>query len=233
MFRFDVATANLKNDLTENQLTSDSDKVCAIADVVGWQEIKTDMANEVIARIPGWNHVGINHRYQPISWKAKVWEFVNEGTFVISPGGDGTIGRDATWALLAHIATGQKVRFVNTHFTSGCEWDKAWSQLDDQAKENRRAWNECWDNLNVQIDAWREGGGWPIVGVGDYNRKVGEIPKFDVTQKFATPSGIDHIFGIPGGRFTPVKEVTDLNGDVSNNRFHTDHGPRIWRLEFA
>lgn len=238
-FIFDVATANIKNSLSQSDVQSDVDKVVAIADIIGFQEIRNAVTHRsVVDAIPGWSKHAVNAtedgRYVPIAWKDSVWSLVDSGGFEIFAG-DATYNlppRWANWVVLERAASAggpQKIRVVNTHFTSGMEYDQPVTPARQAARDG---WDECWANMNAQIDSWIVGGYTPMVLTGDYNEKVPSFPKFSSAQEFDTAGGIDHISHIPGSKFDPVKDVTDLNGDVTNDRFNTDHGPDIWRLKF-
>lgn len=239
-FIFDVATANIKNSLYQSEVQSDVDKVVAIADIIGFQEIRNAFTHRsVVDAIPGWSKHAVNAtedgRYVPIAWKDSVWSLVSSGGFQIFAGNatHGLPPRWVNWVVLERATSAggpQKVRVVNTHFTSGMNWENPNPTPGEQAARN--GWQDCWDNMNAQIDSWMASGYTPMVLTGDYNEKVPSFPKFASAQEYDTPGGIDHISHIPNSKFDPVKDVTDLNGDVTNNRFNTDHGPDIWRIKF-
>ena len=238
-FIFDTATANIQSGLEKTQAQSDVDKIVAIADVIGFQEIKWSGHREVVDSIPGWSKHAVwaseDGRYQPIAWKDSVWSLVSSGGFQIYAG-DTTHGlppRWVNWVILERAASAggpQKIRFVNTHFTAGMNYEN--STPTDRELAARAGWQTCWDNMNAQIDSWMAGGYTPMVLTGDYNCKVQDFPKFAAAQEYDTPGQIDHISHIPNSKFDPVKDVTDLNGDVTEDRFYTDHGPDIWRIKF-
>lgn len=232
-FNFDVATANIKNSLSRAQVQSDVDKLVAIADIIGFQEIRGFDHNDVVNSISGWSKFGTfapeEGRYVPIAWKDSVWTLVNSGFDQIWEGDSLKPPRYLNWVRLQRVATGDVIRVVNTHFTAGMDWEDPTPEPDEQAA--RVGWNSCWNGVNDRIDTWMDGGYTPIVLTGDFNKKQGDIAKFASAQVFATTGGIDQISYISGAHFDTVKEVTDLNGDVTNDRFNTDHGPKIWRLK--
>lgn len=227
-FTFDVGTANIKNNLTRSQIENDVNKVVGTSSVVGWQEMKTFDHNDVLDDLVGWDHVGLHSgRYQPISWDASKWTLINDGWETINSNQN----RWLTWVVLERIGAagdpgvGQRIRFVNTHFTSGMNWE---STNPTQAELDARAqWNDCWNSMNNRIDTWRSGGGYPIVGLGDYNKKRDDIALFDSAQAhYSIYNKIDHVFVIPKSRFENKGE------DTAAGPYYTDHGPYVAKVRF-
>ena len=231
-FTFDVATANIWNGLAEERakIEHDVNKVVGTSSVVGWQEIKSFNHNDVLNDLVGWDHVGLNSgRYQPISWDASKWKRINDGWETINSNQN----RYLTWVVLERIGNtgdpgvGQRIRFVNTHFTSGMNWE---STNPTQAELDARAqWNDCWNSMNNRIDTWTgDGTYYPIVGLGDYNRKRDQIALFASNQEhYSVYNKIDHVFVIPKGRFE------NKGNDTPPDPWYTDHGPYVAKVRFT
>lgn len=238
-YNFDAASANITAKtnpdgtpfLDESQIRSDVNTVAGIADIIGFQEMKTYFHVDAV------NDLGVNwsnHNLDapepgnevPIAWKNTVWTLDTSGLIQIYDGAAaGVPARYMSWVRLTRISDGRKVRVVNTHFPSGMDWADSTPEPSEQTA--RAAWQTSWNNFNAQIDTWMGGTGYtPIVLVGDYNRQVSDMPKFDTNQVFATPGGIDHIAYIKGSNFDTVSDVTNQNGAT----YYTDHGPKIYRL---
>lgn len=235
-FTFDVATANIWNKLSATDAEEDIDRVIATSSVVGFQEFKFADRYEALDKYANWDYVGYHGdgRYQPIAWDATKWNLINWGSESINSNQN----RYLTWVVLERTGApsdpgyGQRIRFVNTHFTSGGSWDKAYADLTQAEKDARVQWNECWASLNNKIDTWMaDGTYYPIVGVGDFNRKRDDIALFATNQEhYSVYNKIDHVFVIPKGRFENKGNDTP---DDPNNPWNTDHGPYVAKVRFT
>lgn len=238
LYQFDPASANITAKtnpdgtpyLSESEIRSDVNTLAGIADIIGFQEMKTFYHHDAVNDLVGWSKFNVDGpgsgNEVPIAWKDSVWTLDTSGLVQIYDGAAAGIPvRYMSWVRLVRVSDGTKVRVLNAHFPAGADWED--STPEDPEKVARAAWQTAWNNMNAEVDSWMAGGYTPMVLVGDYNRKVGDMPKFASSQVFASPGGIDHVAYIADSHFDTVSDVTYQNGATYN----TDHGPKIFRLK--
>lgn len=83
----------------------------------------------------------------PISWRTRVWEFVEGGSWLLHDGVAKICNdRWVNWVVLRHRKTGAEVYFDNAHYVAG-----AWSDKPKYAKDQRK---EMWLDGYARHVAW-------------------------------------------------------------------------------
>ena len=143
------------------------------ADIIGAQEVLNNQFNDLIERLPAYNHIGVGRtdgkkegEACAIFFRKERFKLYESGTFWLSEdinaigvkGWDAACERIATWAILKDNNTGKKFLFLNTH-------------LDHQGVIARR------EGAKLILGKAKElSKGLPIIVTGDFNATKTEEP---------------------------------------------------------
>ncbi|MRX65395.1 hypothetical protein GJ691_14645 [Maribacter sp. RZ05] len=99
-------------------------------DVFGAQEVIKSQLDDMVTRLPEYDHVGIGRNggdegeFCPVFYKKTTFDLLDNGTFwlsetptkVNSKGWDAALPRIVTWVKLKHLGKGKEFYFFNVHF---------------------------------------------------------------------------------------------------------------------
>jgi len=143
------------------------------ADIIGAQEVLNNQFNDLIERLPAYNHIGVGRtdgkkegEACAIFFRKDRFKLYESGTFWISEdikaigvkGWDAACERIATWVILKDNNTGKKFFFLNTH-------------LDHQGVIARREGSKLILGKAKELSK-----GSPIIVTGDFNATKAEEP---------------------------------------------------------
>lgn len=223
-------------------------------DIVGMQEVLHNQLEDLKARLPEYDEVGVGRddgktkgEYAPLFFKKDRFEMLDNNTFWLSQypdsagfiGWDGACTRIATWAKLKDKRTGKIFMAVNTHFDHvGVEArTKGALLIIEKIKEivgDRPAVLTGDFNVSDQWDAYK------TITTNEFVMK-------DAFKTAESREGVDytfHNFGqIPADScekidyifITPQIKVKDAfipQEDRETGRFLSDHNPHVATLEF-
>ncbi len=137
--RINWATFNIRYDNPEDSLNNWKYRKDSVADyvkandidIIGMQEVLYNQMEDLMAALPGYEHVGVcrddgdkKGEASPIFFRTDRFEAMDSGTFWLSQypdsvgfiGWDGACCRIATWAKLRDKSNGKIFMAINTHF---------------------------------------------------------------------------------------------------------------------
>lgn len=179
----------------------------ADAGIIGWQEVYYDRYCEAVSTLhkQGWDTYfakphGVNSGGAPISWKTKVWEFIDGGETLLCEGADQICyDRRITWVLLRNRLSKVVVAVTNRHYPAN-----AWGLIPSKRRAKARSmWNSGNEN-DVELLEKFVVLGYPIIGFGDFNstnrrkKAVGHDILGKPVAYHQPPNSIDVVFTIDG-----------------------------------
>jgi len=150
------------------------------ADIVGAQEVLNNQFNDLIERLPAYNHIGVGRtdgkkegEACAIFFRKDRFKIYESGTFWLSEdinaigvkGWDAACERIATWAILEDNNTGKKFFFLNTH-------------LDHKGVIARREGAKLILRKTKELSK-----GFPIIVTGDFNATKTDEPIQIITDE--------------------------------------------------